>query len=349
MEALEALFSRNIPDLNRQVSLEGHNFLETFFSQNIPDVARQVTPEGENILATIAGRVVKRRVTEIIPTNCYEIRGDFISYRLSCASDGAIVVAASIIPNQLARDSGYWFASSEAAKEISSILFATGIGRIIPGLVEHAAEADTSLRFGNGYASLSRMICVMISEARHEDRTYLRQLDELFNGTLTSTLLHFRDMSRLESTRLIIDLLVGAIGSTAALSAHPSFVSPDRDDRLNVNSCDDAEGYFVQAVETGCYSVDSYFPHKTSGEKTSLTRVPILVDGAVIPQGTLCYVKKSGDTIGWVKPVRLTLFNLPLDGEGSEVFRHHLDKMGEARGDNDAAVHAVYRLLHEKS
>ena len=107
MEALEALFSRNIPDLNRQVSLEGHNFLETFFSQNIPDVARQVTPEGENILATIAGRVVKRRVTEIIPTNCYEIRGDFISYLLSCASDGAIVVAASIIPNQLARDSGY--------------------------------------------------------------------------------------------------------------------------------------------------------------------------------------------------------------------------------------------------
>jgi hypothetical protein len=112
---------------------------------------------------------------------------------------------------------------------------------------------------------------------------------------------------------------------------------------------DDAEGYFVQAVEAGCYSVDSYFLHKTSGEETSLTRVPILVDGAVIPQGTLCYVKKSGDTIEWVKPVRLTLFNLPLDGEGSEVFRHHLDKMGDARGDNDAAVHAVYRLLHEKS
>lgn len=74
------------------------------------------------------------------------------------------------------------------------------------------------------------------------------------------------------------------------------------------------------------------------------TRVPIAIEGTVIPKGTLCQVKKDGDTIEWVKPLRLTLFNLPLDGEGAEVFQHHLYKLNRF-GQSDDDVRAVYRAL----
>ena len=318
--------------------------VDAFFASNIADVNREVNANEENALARIAGRVVSRRV-KLLEQGVYEIRGDFISYRLSQDSDGAFTLAASVIPKQLSRSLDGWFSSSQAAKEITSILFATGVGVVVPGLVEHGAEIKTSLRFGNGYASLSRMICGMISEARYEDKVNLKKLDRLFRGNLTSTLLHFRDMSRLESTRLVIDLLVGAIGNTAVRSDLPRFTSPSRPDVQVANSCDEAEGYFVQAVSSGAYRIDSHFLHKLSGEPTALTRSPIVVNGALIPKGTLCHVTSSGGVIDGVRPIRLTLFNLPFDSEGAEVFRHHLDHMGVSRGHNDAAVHAVYDLL----
>ncbi len=119
------------------------------------------------------------------------------------------------------------------------------------------------------------------------------------------------------------------------------------DEVAEVNSCADAEGYFVMAVRSGHYTSDSHFLYKGSGQATALTRVPIVIEGTYIPKGTLCYVKKDGDAIEWAQPIRLTLFNFPLDGEGSEIFRHHLDKMGSQVGPNEDDVRAVYKVLDE--
>ena len=91
-----------------------------------------------------------------------------------------------------------------------------------------------------------------------------------------------------------------------------------------------------------------HFLYKQEGEETALTRIPIVVNNVLIPKGTLCFVSKRDDVIELVKPIRLTLFNLPLDGEGAEVFRYHLGKIYSA-GLTDTDVRAVYRILDDDS
>jgi hypothetical protein len=151
-------------------------------------------------------------------------------------------------------------------------------------------------------------------------------------------------MSSSTATHIVIDLLVGALGNSNPDPSLPVFNGPKEEELIDVHSCDDAEGYFVSAVHNKRYTVDPYFLHKSSGEPTALTRVPIVIKGTLIPKGTLCVVHKEGDTIKWVQPIRLTLFNLPLDGEGADVFQHHLNKL-YGFGSNDNDVRAVYREL----
>lgn len=348
VDSIEDLAQSNTPvDLGRYVfqGPPGPAAAAALLARNIPNTILPATIPPEGSLATIIASLPSRRVTEITPGMLYEITADFVSFRLQLTEQGEIALSAHLHPEQLVRDSSLWFSSSTVAKEITSILFATGVVHTLPKLVEHAAEKHTNLRWGNGYASLSRMICGMICHSRELDLTKLQELNTLYDGTLGHHLVQFRNMSSSTATHLVLDLLVGALEPRTPDAALPAFRGPRVEEDPHVNSCEDAEGYFVSSIRFGNYTCDSHFLYKGSGENTALNRVPIVIEGTYIPKGTLCYVQKNGDAIEWVQPVRLTLFNLPLDGEGPEVFRHHLDKMGDNVGPNDDAVRAVYRAL----
>jgi hypothetical protein len=301
----------------------------------------------EDGLHSVVAFLPSRRVSQLSTGNGYEINADFLSFCLKINAEGNIEISARLHP-RLTRDPKLWFSSSTSAKELTSVFLATGVAQAVPHLVEHASEIATDLRWGNGYASLSRMICGLLSGSRESDRNKLVELDGLFEGKLADHLLLFREMSSSTATHLVIDLLVGALGNGNPDPSLPVFRGPQEGEHIDVNSCDDAEGYFVSAVHSKKYTVDRYFLHKsrTSGEPTSLTRVPIVINGTLIPRGTLCVVRREQDIIKWVQPIRLTLFNLPLDGEGADVFQHHLHKL-YGFGSNEDDVLAVYRELDE--
>jgi hypothetical protein len=182
---IKSLLNNNeLVDLGRYVfqGPDGPAGAAAFLARNIPNVIWPASTQPEVNLASIIASVPSRRVTELTSGMLYEIKADFLSYRLQITEDGQLALSAHLHPDQLVRDSSLWFSSSTAAKEITSILLATGVAHVLPKLVEHAAEKDTNLHFGNGYASLSRMICGMIFHSREPDLRKLRELDKLFDG-----------------------------------------------------------------------------------------------------------------------------------------------------------------------
>jgi hypothetical protein len=77
----------------------------------------------------------------------------------------------------------------------------------------------------------------------------------------------------------------------------------------------------------------------------ALSTAPISVDGIAYPAGTLCDVKVGQAGEMMARPVRLTMFSLPLE-EGREVYRYHYDKAGSHVGDNDQNLSAVYEAIN---
>jgi hypothetical protein len=319
-----------------------------FLARNIQNVIMKSETQNELDLPSIVEMVPIRRVRSVTPGQVYDIDADLISYRLQMTGYGEIELSARLNPAQMFRDPNTWFSSSTAAQELASILLVTGIAHVLPQLANHAVEATTKLNFGNGYASLSRMICGMISGSREEDRDKLLKLDGLFDKMLGDELCRFRKMSSSIATHLVLDLLSGLVGNNNIDPSLADFSGRSLTKSPIVNSCNLAEEYFVFSVKSGAYWLDRYFLYKKEGEKTALTRVPIVVDKVLIPKGTLCFVSKRDGVIELVKPLRLTLFNLPLDGEGAEVFRLHLGEIYSA-GLTDTDVRAVYQILDDDS
>lgn len=367
-QALQAgrLFANTLRCINDNGELDpkGHDYVElgnytfqgaagpaaaaAFLARNIPQSTNELPLQSGNDLKSIVSFLPSRRVTELPCGSGYEIYADLLSYRLLMSSQGDIQLSARLHPRQLARDAKLWFSSSAVAQELTSILVVTGVASALPKLAMHANEIQTEVRWGNGYASLSRMLCGMISGSceRSQDKQALAKLDDLFQGKLAGHLIKFRHMSSSTATQLVLDLLIGALGKGSPDQSLPVFNGPTDENSQTVNSCDDAEGYFVSSVQYRNYSTDAHFLYKKTGEPTALTRVPVVINGTIIPKGTLCLVHKDADTIHWAKPIRLTLFNLPFDGEGAEVFQHHLYKLN-GFGQSDDDVRAVYRALDQ--
>jgi hypothetical protein len=327
---------------------DGPAAVAAFLARNIQNVIRKSPTQEEVDLRSVVELIPIRQVTELTSENGYDIDADFVSYRLQMTSNREIKLSALLHPEQMFRDTNTWFSSSTAAQELTSILLASGVAHALPNLAMHAVEVNTDLQSGNGYASLSRIICTMISDSRHEDLEKLCGLNNLFDESLGDELCRFRKMSSSIATHLVLDLLSDLLGNNYIDPSLATFSARSRRGVPTFNSCNHAERYFVSSLKSGAYSLDQYFLYKQEGEDTALARVPIVVDNVLIPKGTLCFVSKRDGVIELVKPIRLTLFNLPLDGEGAEVFRYHLGKIYSA-GLTDTDVRAVYRILEDDS
>lgn len=223
-------------------------------------------------------------------------------------------------PEILQEPSGSSFSRSATATEIAAVMLVTGLADCIPEFKGHLCETSLLKKWGNGYAQLSRTLCEMAVGRGTGSLRTLRELDGLYGGTLADTLRSFQPLCSAAATRHILELL----SSVLAPHSHEPLPAFKSDPNRTVYSCTDAEGYFLQSVVSGAYTLDDEFLHKHEGERTAITRIPISVHGVRLPTGTLCAVRvKDGERI--VTPARLTAFSLPV-GELWDVFEFHLDR-----------------------
>ena len=233
------------------------------------------------------------------------------------------------------------FTATEAASELAAVLLVTGIADALPQMKAALSEAEVCRTKGNGYAQLSRLVCELGASRGAATLAELKKLNSFTDGTLPSTLRDFSRLCRSSAARELLSLLAGVLSPTPTAAGQPSFrCNPMR----TVYSCEEAEGFFLYAVASGDFSLDPEFLHKHAGERTALTRVPMLIGGTQFPPGTLCRVEqKDGERL--VTPGRLTAFALPAP-EALEVFKDHVVKpaLGQC-GDPGVAVNRVRDLL----
>jgi hypothetical protein len=224
-------------------------------------------------------------------------------------------------PSEILEDlSGSSFSRSATAEEMASVLLVTGLADCIPEFKDHLCETSLLKKWGNGYAQLSRTLCEMAAGRGTGSLKMLHELDALHGGTLAETLRSFQQLCSSQAARHIIELLASML-TPHSREQLPSFSS---DPNKTVYSCADAEACFLQSVVSGAYVLDDEFLHKHEGERTAITRVPIIVNGVQFPRGTLCAVRvRDGERV--VTPGRLTAFSLPVS-ELRDVFECHLER-----------------------
>ena len=201
-------------------------------------------------------------------------------------------------------------------------------------------------RFGNGYASLSRrLLSILVGVTHDPEGKRGDQATHLIEGALAKgerfkTLLDGASAHGSEPTRHIVAILCGITsphteGGTPVFRSHYSG---------NPKTCADAETYFAKAIREGSYTKDPYFIYKSTGADTALSRVPMNIDGCVIPPGTLCHVERENGRVISVHPLRLTMFSVS-EEMAKELYRSHYERATKSNGIKDSDFGAVYREI----
>ena len=226
--------------------------------------------------------------------------------------------------DEITRSNFRWFGSSEIARELASLALVTGVADALAPIKGALLERDIKTRFGTGYAHLTRLFCEIISGAQKSHWGSLRDLSRQFEGALPRVLQRLSNNCHSQSSRLVVELLIGALKAAENPPAVEGQYKSDPTKRAV--GCDDVECFFVESISKNQYWTDRDFLYKRIGEQTALCRRPVLVNGVEFPRGTLVKVEREGDKILTVTPARLTAFALP-NFEANEVFYHHLQKM----------------------
>jgi hypothetical protein len=322
---------------------------EALLDRFVPGVTN-LTPTLSGELDNIAQRV-DRSLFKVEQTQTgYQIRADAFIFDISQdAKLEKTIVSITAMPYYLIRSASRWFSATHAASELSAVLLATGIGDVIQSFTSYVLEHRDVDELGNGYACVSRRVLEMLADRNDPDTISLCRLNELYNNELPEVLALYERLPSLSDTTIYICRLLRQI----LTKPQTPDTFPLNTKRQRFMSCEQSETLFIKSLQTGRYHLDDYFIHKytgetSHGERTSLTRKPIQVGGAILPTGTLCavhYPSPPEPQTPTVLPLRLSMFAFPFE-IGREVFGYHFRVIGqELRGENEKNVLAVYELL----